>query len=104
MVEQHQEDQMKLTSIGLMAGGLMLPASCVMAANTFTTGPSTGIGEPAFQSQGLLPETPEQSTGLAPGTLRQQSPVEPNSSGVPPENSVLPQNSTGGTPPPNTGG
>jgi hypothetical protein len=99
MVEQYQEDHMKLTSIGLM-----LAASSVMAATTFTTGPSTGIGEPGFQSQGLLPETPQQSTGLAPGTLRQQAPVEPNSSGVPSDNSVLPQNSTGGTPPPNTGG
>jgi hypothetical protein len=103
MVEQHQEDQMKLTSIGLMAGGLMFAASSVMAANTFTTGQLTGIGEPGFQSQSLLPETPEQNTGLAPGTLRQQSPVLPNSSSVP-DNSVLPQNSTGGTPPPNTGG
>ncbi|HEV3241848.1 MAG TPA: hypothetical protein VGY14_01115 [Methyloceanibacter sp.] len=86
---------MKLTSIGLMAG---------MAADTFTTGPSTGIGEPGFQSSGLPPETPQQSTGLAPGTLREQAPVEPNSLGVPADNSVLPQNSTSGTPAPNTGG
>jgi hypothetical protein len=92
-------DRMKLTSIGLIAGGLVLVATSGMAADTITTGPATGAGGPGFQSQGLLPATPEESTGLAPGTLRQQSPVVPDASSLP-HNSVLPQNSTGGTPPP----
>jgi hypothetical protein len=101
MVEQHQEDHMN--SIGLMARGLMFAASSVMAANTFTTLPVDRYWSAGLQSQSLLPETPEQNTGMAPGTLRQQSPILPNSSSVP-DNSVLPQNSTGGTPPPNTRG
>jgi hypothetical protein len=46
MVEQHAP--MKLTSISLIAGGLMLAATTVIAVNTITTGPSTGIGELGF--------------------------------------------------------
>lgn len=102
---------MKLSSIGLITSGLMVVATLVMA-NTFTTGPASGIGGPVFRSQGLPPETPEQSTGLVPGTLRLETPVLPNTSSLPeasvlspmPENSVLSPNSTGGTTAPKTGG
>lgn len=93
---------MKLSSIGLITSGLMVVATLVMA-NTFTTGPASGIGGPVFRSQGLPPETPEQSTGLVPGTLRLETPVLPNTSSLP-ENSVLSPNSTGGTTAPKTGG
>ena len=68
---------MKLTSIGLMAGGLIsLPGPSWLPIRSRQA--RQPIGEPGFQSQGLLPETPQQSTALAPGTLRQQASVEPN--------------------------
>jgi len=58
----------------LLAGGALLIATPGMAANTFATGPATGLGTPGLQQRGLPPGTPEQSTGMAPGTLRQESP------------------------------
>jgi hypothetical protein len=48
----------------LLAGGALLIATPGMAANTFTTGPATGLGTPGLQQRGLPPGTPEQSTGM----------------------------------------
>ena len=63
---------MKLPSISLMAGGLMLLGTSAMAGDTMTTGPS-GLMSP----QGLPPSTPEQSTGRPLGSLPEQSTTTP---------------------------
>jgi hypothetical protein len=78
MVDEYQDDQMKLASISLMASGLMLVATSVMAADTMTTDPSSGIGRSqGLESQGLPPAMPEQSTGRPRGSLPEQSPPVP---------------------------
>ena len=76
---------MKLTSIGLTVVGLMMSGTCVMAANSITTAPTSGVGvtqatptnpglapatpETIPTNPGLPPATPEQSTGRALGTV-----------------------------------
>jgi len=65
LVDEQKEDHMKLPSISLMAGGLMLIATSAMAADTMTT------------PQGLPPSTPEQSTGRPLGSLPDLSPTMP---------------------------
>jgi len=68
---------MKLTSIGLIASGLMLVASTAVTA-PLTSSPSSGIGgtTPNFQTNpGLPPSTPEESTGRGPGSLPSMTPV-----------------------------
>jgi hypothetical protein len=42
MVDEYQDDQMKLASISLMASGLMLVATSVMAADTMINRPVIG--------------------------------------------------------------
>jgi hypothetical protein len=93
---------MKLPSISLMAGGLMLVATSAMAADTMTTGPS-GFMSP----QGLPPSTPEQSTGRPLGSLPEQletmpggTQALPNSPGTSSEAPTSP----GATLPPSAGG
>jgi hypothetical protein len=94
---------MKLPSISLMAGGLMLIATSAMAADTMTTGPS-GFTSP----QGLPPSTPEQSTGRPLGSLPELSPTMPegatqtmpNSAGTSSEEPTSP----GAAAPPSAGG
>jgi hypothetical protein len=101
---------MKLTSIGLIASGLMLVASTAGAA-PLTSSPSTGIGgtTPNFQfNPGLPPATPEENTGRALGTIPPQSPILPDTSGNLPETSggfsVSPNTSGTGLLPPRGGG
>ena len=101
---------MKLTSIGLVACGLMLVASTAGAA-PLTSSPSTGIGgtTPNFQiNPGLPPATPEESTGHALGTIPPQSPILPDTSGNLPDTSggflVSPNPSGTSLPPPRGGG
>jgi hypothetical protein len=93
---------MKLPSISLMAGGLMLIATSAMAADTMTTGPS-GFMSP----QGLPPSTPEQSTGRPLGSLPEQiqtmpggAQALPNSPGTSSEAPTAP----GAAVPPSAGG
>jgi hypothetical protein len=77
---------MKLISICLMAVGLMLSATCAMAAKSITTAPGNSIGAatpPLPLNLGLPPATPDQSTGLSFGRLRPQNPVFPGTSVVP---------------------
>ena len=93
---------MKLTSIGLIARGLIVVATSVMAANTLQQVQAALAGL-FFDRRACRSETPEQSTGLVPGTLRPETPVVPNTSSLP-ENSVLSPNSTGGTTAAKTGG
>jgi hypothetical protein len=101
---------MRLTSIGLIASGLMLVASTAGAA-PLTSSPSTGIGgtTPNFQTNpGLPPATPEQSTGSALGTIPPQSPILPDTSGNLPDTSggfsVSPNQSSPSLPPSRGGG
>ena len=98
---------MKLPSISLMAGGLLLVATSVMAADTTTTGPST-TGPSGFMSpQGLPPSTPEESTGRPLGSLPDQIQSMPGGTqalpGSPGTASETPT-SPGSTLPPSTGG
>ena len=77
---------MKLTSIWMTAIGLMLSATCAMAANSITTAPANRIGAatpPLTLNPGLPPTTPNQSAGLPFGTLRPQNPVFPGTSVAP---------------------
>jgi hypothetical protein len=97
---------MKLTSIGLIASGLMLVASTAGAA-PLTSSPSTGIGgtTPNFQTNpSLPPATPEESTGRALGTIPPQSQILPDTSGNLPDTSggfsVSPNPSGPSLPPP----
>jgi len=96
---------MKLTTIGLVAGGLMLVAIPAFSADTMTRVPSTTSPSTAGNGTnlGLPPATPGETTGLPPGTMREQAPVMPSTSGVPADNSALPD-STGGATPSSGGG
>jgi hypothetical protein len=93
---------MKLPSISLMAGGLLLVATSVMAADTTTTGPS-GFMSP----QGLPPSTPEQSTGRPLGSLPDQIETTPGGTQALPDSpgtSSEAPTSPGSTAPPSAGG
>ena len=100
---------MKLTSMGLIASGLMLVASTAGAA-PLTNSPSTGIGgmTPNFQANpGLAPATPEQSTGSALGAIPPQNPILPDTSGNLPDSSggfSVSPNTSGTSLPPSRGG
>jgi hypothetical protein len=77
---------MKLTSIGLIACGLMFLATPLMGADRMTTSQSTGTSGtsstmPRSQTNpGLPPATPGESTGLPPGAMRDQAPANPGAS------------------------
>ena len=90
---------MKLTTMGLVAAGLTLVAIPAWGADTMTRVPSTTSPSAAGNGTnlGLPPATPGESTGLPPGTMREEAPVLPNSSGVPADNSALPDSTGGAT-------
>jgi hypothetical protein len=96
---------MRLTSLGLIASGLLLVTTPLMGADTLS--PSVG-GSPGVQTQGLPPATPDQSTGLPLGTLREPSQSQPlqtiQPSGVGSTGSSTMAPSSPGTVPPATGG
>jgi hypothetical protein len=80
MVDEYQDDQMKLASISLMASGLMLVGTSVMAADTMTTDPSSGIGRSqGLESQGLPPATEgiTQTVPSSPG-ISSEAPASPD--------------------------
>jgi hypothetical protein len=102
LVDWQKEDHMKLPSISLMAGGLMLVATSAMAADTMTTGPS-GFMSP----QGLPPSTPEQSTGRPLGSLPEQIQTTPGGAQALPDSpgtSSEAPTSPGAALPPSAGG